>query len=158
MIQGEIAMQLDYLCEMELSYRAEPLSQRHLVLVRPYGSEEGSAYGEGDGTVSGPALQGRVRWVNHPHRRSDGVMLPDAHGVIMTEDGAAILFTLQGRTVFAQGQGQQLLTVLFETEAEAYRWLNTTVCLLEGLISSGMTHMQARIYVCRSDLPQLGGH
>jgi hypothetical protein len=113
-------MQIDYLCDMELAY------QRNLVLVCPYGGEEGSAYGEGDGTVTGPRLQGKLRWVNHPHRRSDGVMLPDAHGVIMTEDGAAILFTLQGRMVFAQGQGQQLLTVLFETETEAYRWLNSS--------------------------------
>jgi hypothetical protein len=145
-------MQLEYLCDMELAY------QRHLVLVRPYGGEEGSAYGEGDGTVTGPKLQGRVRWVNHPHRRSDGVMLPDTHGVIRTEDGATILFTMQGRTVFAQGQGQQLLTVLFETEAEAYRWLNTAVCVLEGLVDGKMSVMRAKIYVCRSDLIQPNGH
>jgi hypothetical protein len=144
-------MQLEYLCDMELAY------QRNLVLVRPYGSEEGSAYGEGDGTVTGPRLQGRVRWVNHPHRRSDGVMLPDTHGVIMTEDGAAILFTMQGRTVFAQGQGQQLLTLLFETDAEAYRWLNTSVCVLEGLVDGKMSIMRARIYACRNDLTQSGG-
>lgn len=145
-------MQLEYLCDMELAY------QSSLVLVRPYGSEEGSAYGEGDGMVTGPRLQGRVRWVNHPHRRSDGVMLPDTHGVIMTEDGAAILFTMQGRTVFVQGQGQQLLTVLFETEAEAYRWLNTSVCVLEGLVDSKMSIMRARIYACRNDLTQAGGN
>lgn len=145
-------MQLEYLCAMELSYREESLYQRNFVLVRPYGSEEGSAYGEGDGIVSGPRLQGQVRWVNHPHRRSDGVMLPDAHGVIMTEEGAAILFSLQGRTFFAQGQGQQLLTVLFETDAEAYHWLNTTVCILEGVIDSERPHMRARIYACHSDL------
>lgn len=137
-------MQLEHLCDMEL--------------VRPYGGEEGSAYGEGDGTVTGPKLQGQVRWVNHPHRRSDGVMLPDTHGVIMTEDGATILFTMQGRTVFAQGQGQQLLTVLFETEAGAYRWLNTAVCVLEGLVDGKMSVMRAKIYVCRSDLTQSGGN
>lgn len=150
-------MQLEYLCAMELSYREEPLYQRNFVLVRPYGSEEGRAYGEGDGTVTGPGLQGRVRWVNHPHRRSDGVMLPDTHGVIMTQDGAAILFSLQGRTLFVQGEGQQLLTVLFETDAEAYRWLNTTICVLEGLIGGEPPTMRARIYICRNELSQPGG-
>jgi hypothetical protein len=44
-------------------------------------------------------------------------MLPDAHGIIVTNDGAIIMFTIQGRTVFEQDQGKQLLGVLFE----AYR-------------------------------------
>lgn len=153
-----VAMQLEYLCAMELSYREESLYQRNFVLVHPYGSEEGSAYGEGNGTVNGPRLQGQVRWVNHPHRRNDDVMLPDAHRVIMTEEGAAILFSLQGRTFFAQGQGVQLLMVLFEAEGEAYRWLNTTVSILEGLITGAMTQMRAKIYVCRSDLIQSSGN
>ena len=145
-------MQLEYLCAMDLVYRKEPFYQSEIVIVRPYGGEEGSAYGEGDGTVNGPRLQGRVRWVNHPHRRSDGVMLPDAHGVIMTDDGATILFSLQGRTVFTQAQGSQLLSVIFETEADSYRWLNTTFCVLEGLIGGELPQMRARVYVCRSDL------
>ena len=145
-------MQLEYLCAMELAYREEPLYGSSFLLVRPYGGEEGSGYGEGDGTLTGPRLQGRVRWVNHPHRRNDGVMLPDAHGVIITDDGATILFTLQGRTVFAHEQGNQLLSVIFETEAEPYRWLNTTVCILEGLIGGDLPQMRARVYACRSDL------
>jgi len=143
-------MQLEYLCDMELVYREEPLYAGKFILVRPYGGEEGSGYGEGDGSVSGPRLQGSLRWVNHPHRRSDGSMLPDAHGIIVTHDQALILFTLQGRTVYEQEQGKQLLSVIFEAEAESYRWLNTTVCVLEGLIEK--LRMRARIYACRSDL------
>ena len=36
------------------------------------------------------------------------------------------MFTLQGRTIFEQGQGKQLLSVIFEAEAASYRWLNAT--------------------------------
>ena len=145
-------MQLEYICDMELAYREEPLYHGKFLLVRPYGGEEGTGYGEGDGTVTGPGLQGSLRWINHPHRRSDGTMLPDAHGVIVTHDNAVIMFALQGRTVFAQGQGKQLLSVIFEAEAEAYRWLNAAFCVLEGLIDGERLRMRARVYACRSDL------
>jgi hypothetical protein len=145
-------MQLEFICDLELAYREEPLIEGKFLLVRPYGGEEGTGYGEGDGTVTGPQLQGTLRWVNHPHRRSDGSMLPDAHGIIVTHDQAVIMFTLQGRTVFEQGIGKQLLSVIFEAEAEPYRWLNSTFCVLEGLIDSERLRMRARIYACRSDL------
>ena len=79
-------------------------------------------------------------------------MLPDAHGVIVTHDDALIVLTLQGRTIFEQGQGKQLLSVIFEAEAEPYRWLNETFCVLEGLIDSERLRMRARVYACRSDL------
>ncbi|HZM25675.1 MAG TPA: hypothetical protein VFC02_28250 [Anaerolineales bacterium] len=143
-------MQLEYICDLELFYREEPLYHSKFLLVRPYDGEEGTAYGEGDGNVTGPKIQGSLRWVNHPHRRSDGTMLPDAHGVIVTNDNAVILFTLQGRTVFEQNQGKQLLSVIFESEAESYLWLNKTFCVLEGLIES--ERMRARVYACQSDL------
>ena len=61
-------MQLEYICDMELVYREELLYAGKFLLVRPYGSEEGTGYGEGDGSVTGPRLQGSLRWVNHPHR------------------------------------------------------------------------------------------
>jgi hypothetical protein len=79
-------------------------------------------------------------------------MLPDLHGVIVTDDNAIILLTLQGRTVFEQDQGKQLLRVIFETEAEAYRWLNETLCVLEGLFDGARGRMRARVHACRSDL------
>ena len=79
-------------------------------------------------------------------------MLPDAHGVIVTQDSAFIMFTLQGRTVFEQEQGKQLLSVIFEAESESYSWLNATFCVLEGLIDGERLQMRARVYACRSDL------
>jgi hypothetical protein len=145
-------MQLEFICEMVLGYRDEPHTGEKFLPVRPYGGEEGTGYGEGDGTVTGPRIQGTMRWVNHPHRRSDGIMLPDAHGIIVTPDQSVIMFTLQGRTVFEQERGKQLLSVIFEAEAETYRWLNATFCVLEGIIDSERFEMRARVYACRSDL------
>jgi hypothetical protein len=81
-------MRLEHVCDRELVYREETVYSGKFVLVRPYGGEEGTGYGEGDGTVTGPQLRGTVRWVNHPQRRNDGTMVPDAHGVIVTDDHA----------------------------------------------------------------------
>ena len=144
-------MRLEHLCDMELAYRDQSLYGGKLVYVVPYGTPEATAYGEGDATFRGARLSGTARWVNHPHRRSDGVNLPDLHGVIRTEDGAFVLVAMRGRTLPAQeGKRRQLLTVLFEAEDERYRWLNTAVCVLEGILSAD--GMRARIYTCVSEL------
>ncbi len=136
---------------MELAYRDSTFGEK-AIFAMPYGTEEGSAYGEMDGTVKGEKLRGTLRLVNHPHRRSDGSMLPDAHGVIKTEDGAFVLFTLQGRTVWIEGQGKQLLSVILESEDDRYKWLNNTFCILEGVFDSNTFTMRARVYTCISDL------
>lgn len=137
-------MRLEHLCDMELTYSGP------IVSVQPYGTKEGSAYGSGDGSVTGEKLRGAVRWTNHPHQRSDGSYLPDAHGVIQTDDGAAIIFSLQGRTIFSDNKGAQLLAAVFEADDERYRWLNNTFCVLEGIIVQG--HMKSRVYSCVSEL------
>src|SRR5687767_13452436 len=134
-------MRLEHLCDVELAY------QGNFLLIKPYGGEEGTGFGSGTGTVTGDKLQGSMQWVNHPHRRSDGAMLPNTHGVIHTKDGALVMFSFSGRTVFnPHGVGGQLLTVTFEAEDERYRWLNSTVCVMEGAIEKGI--MRARVYSC----------
>jgi hypothetical protein len=142
---------------MELSYRKELDSQvgpygAKLPVVRPYGGEEGRGYGEGNIAFTGPKLQGTGRFVNHPHRRSDGVMLPDLHGVLLTEEGATILFTFQGRTQFADRKGKPMLTALFETEDDRYRWLNSALCVLEAVIDAQTLSLRARMYLCVNEL------
>ncbi len=79
-------------------------------------------------------------------------MLPDAHGVIKTDDEAIIFFTLQGRTVWVEEKGRQLLSAIFESEDSRYKWLNNTFCILEGAIDSNSLTMRARVYSCVSDL------
>jgi uncharacterized protein DUF3237 len=141
-------MRLEYLCDMALAYREEPLYGTDFVLVQPYGSLEGSGYGEMDGTVTGDRLQGRVRVANHPHARSDGTFIPNLHGVIVTDDQATILVSLHGRTVFDGDSGKQLLTVIFETADERYRWLNMSLSILEGIKDVDAPDMRARSYTC----------
>ena len=144
-------MRLDLLGEMELIYRDSSFGEK-FILTRPFGGEEGSGYGEGEGTIKGERINGTLRWVNHPHRRSDGSMLPDAHGIIKTADGAIVLFVMQGRTVWVGEAGIQLLSVTFESQDERYKWLNNTYCVLEGAIDSVALKMRSRVYLCISDL------
>ena len=143
-------MRLEHLCDLELAYRDLPGFDTSVVFVQPYDSDEGTGYGEGEGTVSGPRLNGTVRWVNHPHRRSDQTYLPDAHGIIRTDEGATLLFTLQGRTTVVGEQARPLLYMLFETEVEPHRWLNTALCVVEGTIREG--RMRGHVYVCIHEL------
>ena len=144
-------MRLEHLCDLELFYREESLYQGKFVVARPYESQEAEAYGEGDGWVKGKRLKGTARWVNHPHCRSDGVWLPNLHGVIQTEDGASILFSLQGRTKFtAEGKGHQLLNTILQTGDKRYQWLNDSICVLEGVIEGFA--MQAQVFQCINEL------
>lgn len=144
-------MRLDPLCELEAAYRESSFGQK-FVLMKPYGNEGGSAYGELDGTIQGEKLRGALRLTNHPRRRSDGAMLPDANGLIKTHDDALVLVSMQGRTVPTEAGGRQLLSVLFETDDERYKWLNNTVCVLEGTFNPKTMSMRAKIYSCVSDL------
>ena len=146
-------MRLEHVCDLALTYRREPLYEGPLKLVAPYGTDEGSRYGEGDVVLRGGRLSGTGRWANHARRRSDGVNLPDVHGVLRTEDGAFVLFGIQGRTLPAtDGKRRQLLTVWFEAEDARYRWLNTAVCPLEGGIEPAGGTMRARVYRCVHEL------
>jgi hypothetical protein len=141
-------MRLEPLCRLDLVYIPAVFGQ-HVVLVAPYGSEEAHAYGEGDGTASGDRLRGSVRWSNHPRRRSDGAFLPDVHGVIQTEDGANVIFSMSGRTTeLGEGTGVQHLHVLFEADHDAYRWLNGVVCVGEGRIHVEEMRSDIRVYYC----------
>jgi hypothetical protein len=136
-------MRLEQLCDMDLAYTTE------FFLVQPYGGEEGSAYGEGDGTVTGDILKGTARWSNHPHRRSDGSMLPKTRGVIVTPDGAHVIFDLEGRTIWSEDgkTGGQNLIITFEAEDERYEWLNNVLCVGEGVVDA--EKMRASIAVSR---------
>lgn len=143
-------MKLEPLCTMELQYSGD------FHLARPYGNESGSGWGIGGGTVTGERLSGQVQWSNHPRRRGDGVMLPNARGVVSTGDGAEVLFDLTGRTVFLDVDGtpvgRQLLMTLFESEAADYAWLNDVVCMTEGAADPQKLSAHFEVHLCRSDL------
>jgi len=45
-----------------------------------------------------------------------------------------------------------MVNAFFEAEDERYKWLNTAVCVLEGLISPTSAKMKAKIYECVHEL------
>ena len=143
-------MLLQHLCEMDLRYTSP------FKAVVPYGGGDGSGWGVGEGSVTGQRLSGTAQWSNHPHRRGDGAMLPNARGVITAKDGAEVLFDLSGRTVWLEQEGTrrgvQLLMTLFESQVEDYRWLNNTVCMSEGVLDPSTLVLHLRVFSCLNEL------
>jgi hypothetical protein len=124
-------MRLEPIFDMELDYADG------FFVIAPYGGTEGAGYGSGRGRVTGDRVAGDVRWSNHPRRREDGVLIPDAHGVIETEDGARIVFHLAGYSTALEGSKTKRAIVspaTFATDDERYRWLNNVVAVGEGTI------------------------
>lgn len=78
-------MRLEPVCEMEFSYRGNPVYDGPFHYVVPYGTQEASLYGEGDAIFRGARLNGTARFVNHARRRSDSTSLPAVHGIIHTD-------------------------------------------------------------------------
>jgi hypothetical protein len=148
---GEAEMHLEHLCALDLAYDGG------FHYVSPYAGDSGVGWGMGRGTATGERLHGSITWSNHPAGRGDGAMLPSVRGVILSDDGAEVMFDLTGRTVFVEQPsggtlGRQLLMTLFESEHASYAWLNNTVCVTEGRIDPErlVTHME--VWLCQPDL------
>jgi hypothetical protein len=146
-------VRLEPLCTFEWRYDAEGRVGGGYVLLRPFGGEDGAGYGEGSGTVTGDRLAGTCVWSNHPRRRGDGRMLPNAHGLIVTDDGADVLFSLTGITVFDdEGRGRQDLTGTFTAQDDRYAWVNDLVCVAEGVIVPAQNTIDIRVYAAVNEL------
>jgi hypothetical protein len=144
-------MRIELLGDMDLVYRDSTFGQK-FHLVRPFGSEEGWGYGEGEGTIKGERLNGKVRWVSHPRHRGDGSVFPNMDGAIKTEDGAIVLFTLQGRTVWVKGMGRQLMSVTFASDDHRYKWVNDAFCVLEGAVDHLGLRIRSHLYLCVNEM------
>lgn len=61
-----------------------------------------------------------------------------------------------GRTVFVprgdETVGRQLLMALFESDDEQYAWLNSEVCIAEGVHDPQNPPSRAEVYLCTNDL------
>jgi hypothetical protein len=84
-------------------------------------------------------------------------MLPNAGGLVVTDDGVEITFLMQGRTVFhtkpdGSQVGGQLLWLLFEAADKRYAWLNDTVCMAEGKFEAKANQIHFRVYACENEL------
>jgi len=86
-------MRLEPLCAFDLHYTSD------FHLARPYGNESGTGWGVGDGRVTGERLTGTAQWSNQPARRGDGdgAMLPNARGVVATDDERRTILELMAK-------------------------------------------------------------
>ena len=75
-------------------------------------------------------ITGRFRAANFPRMRVDGALLPDFRGVVETDDGAALLFTLRG--YFLPATGGLVGSMTHVTDDERYVRLNDAVCAVAG--------------------------
>jgi hypothetical protein len=140
-------MRLESLCRFELRYVA---SSWH----RPYGARgevaEAIGFGHGDGEVTGE-VEGSVVWANSPRRRQDGVWTPNLRGMISARGGHELLVSIHGQSVeedTPRAHRAILARVELTTEAEPFRWLNTSFLVAEGEIDEGREHWWLDTYVC----------
>jgi hypothetical protein len=98
----------------------------------------GQLYGTMDGSLTGDRLSGKVRLTNLAARRSDNVNLPTLRGILTTDDGAPIWVEMDGVAKLRPEDGARVFVTScrFRTGDERYRWLNSVVGVLEGVLDS----------------------
>ena len=116
--------------------RLEPLYQvrfrtpeRWSVELAGSSGSEAQSFLIADGRCEG-RVAGRFRAANFPRTRVDGVLLPDFRGVVETDDGAALLFTLRG--YFRPATRALVGSMTHVTDDERYARLNDAVCAVAG--------------------------
>lgn len=123
---------------------------------RPYGGKEGAGFGQGDGEVSGE-LEGSVVWANYPRRREDGVWTPNLRGAIVTGAGEELLLSIHGQSVEEEGPGGRraiLARIELTSDAERWRWLNTSFLVGEGEIDEEREEWWLDVFVCLNEQAQ----
>lgn len=107
--------------------------------LMPFGPDgEGQAYGyttSGGCRVAGEVLSGSLRLVQFPRWRSDGLYLPDAHGLVETDDGEQVMVRPAGFGIHdADGSGNLTVShrLRMSTAAPRLRWLNDVVAFGVG--------------------------
>ena len=120
-------MRLEHIFDLDLRYEGD------YVVVRPYGGLDGVGYAAGAGRATGPGVEGSVRFSNNPRVRGDGVLLADLAGAIATDDGARIVFSLNGlgRKGEKEGVFDAVLAMTLESDDERYAWVNEALCVAE---------------------------
>jgi hypothetical protein len=116
--------------------RLEPLYQvrfttpeRWSVELSGESGSEAQSFLVAEGRCQG-GITGRFRAANFPRTRVDGRLLPDFRGVVETDDGAALLFTLRG--YFRPATGGLVGSMTHVTDDDRYARLNDAVCAVAG--------------------------
>jgi hypothetical protein len=146
-------MRLEPLCRMSMRYID---ASWH----RPYGPDgdhaEALGFGHGDGLVTGE-VEGKLVWANYPRRRQDGVWTPNLRGMLTATDGSQLLVSVHGQSIQEDAAGNRraiLARVELTSEAEPYRWLNTSFIVGEGEIDEERENWWLETYVCVNEQAQ----
>ncbi|NUS73730.1 MAG: DUF3237 family protein [Corynebacteriales bacterium] len=139
------SLDVEHLCDVVIPFTLPPQ-----VFETPLGTRE-VLIGD-EGTVIGPRLRGSIRAGSHIDVlwNSVGVGQGPGNGVIHTEDGADVLLTGTGVIPPTGKEPEQVLdssghktwmngwaSAFFETGAQTYSWLNSTVAVMQvGFIES----------------------
>lgn len=112
-------------------------SYDEFVRLMPFGPEgEGQAYAYSTaGRVSGGELSGTFEMMQYPRWRVDGMLLPDAHGLIRTDAGEQVIVHAGGLGLLVPEQPGNRTVIhwaRFWTAAPALAWLNATVAFGVG--------------------------
>jgi len=134
--------------------RLEPLDQARFRPSERWSAKlTGSAGTEGqDFLLTEGCCEGQVagswRAANYPRVRTDGTLVPDFRGALETDDGATILFEWHGYLRAVEGGPSQLVgSITHLSDDERYRWLNTTVCAVEGEVRRAPEGGRAEVVV-----------
>jgi hypothetical protein len=91
-----------------------------------------------EGSVQG-RINGRFRASNFPRRRTDNTFTPNFHGVIQTDDDAAILFEYHGYgRAYPANRRQWVVAAIHLSEDPRYQWLNDVICVGTGEVRARM--------------------
>ena len=119
-------MRLEPLYRMEFTYPHE------WSVALAEGGTEGQHLFLAEGRCDG-RLSGSMRGANHPRRRGDGTYCPDFDGVIVTDDGATVLFHCGGYGRAHPAGARQIVCWLTHLSDDPdHRWLNDVVCVGTG--------------------------
>jgi hypothetical protein len=140
-------MELVELGEVELVYTSlDPLD---------YGPD-GQLYGTMEGRLSGDRVSGRIHLTNLAHRRADNVNVPTLRGVLATDDGANVWVELDGVATLRESDNARIFVTScrFRTGDERYRWLNSVLGVLEGVLDQVAVggRAKSRLFQCRATI------
>lgn len=120
-------MRLEPLFEMVYRY-----SDRHAVELSGPAGRDGLYWMFREGTIRGDRIRGAHKGMNKSTLRVDGEATGDIRGILVTDDGAEIYYEIRSYGLAGTGLRTVVGSMFFLTGDERYRWLNTTVGVLEG--------------------------
>jgi hypothetical protein len=146
------SLPVEHLCDFQIEFQAmhtfaTPVGTRMIAVV-----ERGTVEGE---RLRGEFVSGGGDWILVD---ADSVARLDVRATMRTHDGAMVYVTVTGRALLSSEAAGRLLAgetigwqdmyartaPLFETGADNYRWLNSTVTIAVNELS--MRHVNYRVY------------